>query len=1035
MRAMLLGILVALLSSAWAQKDKPALPPILEIQTAIKRDPMNPELHVQLGLAYWDRNDYRHAFEAFQQAVKIGPNSAQAHNWLGVALMGKADLPNAISEFRKAVSLDPKFGRGYTNLGSALAKSGELNEAIEIFQKALALEPNSQAAHMNLGIALREKGDGQGALLHLKRVADADPKNAAIQYELGQTLRQNGDLAGAIGAFERALELNPELSEGYYGLGLALKQQSASVRRPVATDSSPADDLYKRAQENASKGNLDEAKQELVKALQQDDHHAEAHNLLGYILGQQGNLPAAIAELQRAVSLRPEFADAHYNLGVALWYSGSKEKAISELKESVRLDPAAGASYEFLGNALRETGDLVGARLSLQRAIAFLPPTTATYIDLGIVFLRMGELDRALGQFEAGLNAPSSVPTPDWNTAIAGLRDSLAKNANRADAHNMLGLLLGRKGAQSEQVLAEFREAVRLRPDFATAHNNIGLVLAQSDKDDAAVAEFKEAIRIRPDFAEAHANLGATLIPTDAEQAIAELEKAVSLSPASVKAQFNLAQAYAASPSRGPAKEIDQLRKVTAMAATFAPAHLALGKALLHDGKIPDAVAELQEATRLEPQSGEAHYQLGLALTRAGKKEEGTTEVQKGRELSAADERTQNASLDISEGRAALERGELEQAANKFRHATKLSPDSGDAQRYLGIVLEKQNDPKGAAIKYRKALELNPGDQAAKESLDRLTIPDDPSQAAKSGRDDPAKMAAFEDYIRQSKFQEVEPLLANYVKERPTSSWGWYALGYAQFAQKKVGESIQSLAQSLQLNIKNAEAHKILGRDLMIIGRFDAAQTEFEQGIRYDPASAEIHYDLGKLYSMQDNWEDARKEFQEALRLNPTYLEATDALGFALEALGDDASAVTHYQKAIALNEERRGNFASPDVNLSAYYNRTGNAAKGLEFAQKALDLDPKSDRAWFQKARAAELQGHTQDAADALEQAIALNSRSSSYYYVLAGLYRRLGKKSESEEALQAFRRLDQENAALDKMRRNAAKAAAASSAGGPRE
>jgi tetratricopeptide (TPR) repeat protein len=296
-------------------------------------------------------------------------------------------------------------------------------------------------------------------------------------------------------------------------------------------------------------------------------------------------------------------------------------------------------------------------------------------------------------------------------------------------------------------------------------------------------------------------------------------------------------------------------------------------------------------------------------------------------------------------------------------------------------------------------------------------------------------MAELEDYIRQSKFQEVEPLLADYVKARPTSSWGWYALGYAQFAQKKIGESIQSLAQSLQLNIKNAEAHKILGRDLMIIGRFDAAQTEFEQGIRYDPTSAELHYDLGKLFSMQDNWEDARKEFQEALRLNPSYLEATDALGFALEALGDDGSAVANYQKAIALNEERHGNFASPDVNLSAYYNRTGDAAKGLEYAQKAIVLDPKSDRAWFQKARSAELQGHTQEAADALEQAIALNSRASSYYYVLAGLYRRLGKKSESEEALQAFRRLDQENAALDKMRRNAAKAAAASSAGGPRE
>src|SRR5207244_9040811 len=85
---------------------------------------------------------------------------------------------------------------------------------------------------------------------------------------------------------------------------------------------------------------------------------------------------------------------------------------------------------------------------------------------------------------------------------------------------------------------------------------------------------------------------------------------------------------------------------------------------------------------------------------------------------------------------------------------------------------------------------------------------------------------------------------------------------YSQFAQKKIGDSIKSLSRALQLNIGNAEAHKILGRDLMIIGRFDAAQIEFEQGIRYAPNSAEMHYNLGKLFSIQDNWESARTEFE-----------------------------------------------------------------------------------------------------------------------------------------------------------------------------
>jgi tetratricopeptide (TPR) repeat protein len=999
MKVLALALILVLASAGPAaaqQAEKPS-PSVGQLEAAVKRSPSDPKLHVALGLAYWLRNDYPRALIAFQRAVKVAPRSAEAHNWLGVALSEKSDLPGAIAELRKAVALDPKYGRAYTNLGSVLAKSGDFTEAVAVFQKALALEPNSQAAHLNLGMALRDKGDLDAALEHLRPVVAADPTNASIQYELGQTLRQRGDLMDAVAAFEKALEIEPELREAYYALGMALKQQSASFRKPSSSATSPAEDLYKRAGDSAARGELNAAREGLAEALRLDENHAGAHNLLGFILGQQGDLPAALAHLERAVALQRESSEAHYNLGVALWYSGSKERAVSELRESVRLDPAAGASDAFLGTALRERGEFAAARASLQRAIALLPPTAAVYVDLGITYLRASEPDKALGQLEAGLNLPSpSVPRPDWDSAIAGLRQALAAKPVRTDnapddripeqwageAHNVLGRLLGRSGADSSQVAAEFREAIRLRPDFAEAYNQLGLVLIQSGDDDGGIAALREAVRISPDYADAHDNLGAALTSTNVKEAIGELEKAVALAPTSAKAQFNLAVAYGSSSSLGPAKEVEQLRKVIALAPTFARAHLALGKALLQDGKVIDAVTALEEAARLEPQSGESHYQLGLALARAGRADEAAAQIKKGRDLVAAADRNQNANLDIVEGRAALEKGDLEQAAARFRHAIQLRPDSSDAQRYLALVEEKQGD---------------------------------------AGKDDPARVAELEGYIRNGKFKEVESLLGEYVKERPKSSWGWYALGYSLFAQQKIGDSINALAKSLELDIRNAEAHKTLGRNLMIIGRFDAAQTEFEQAIRYKPDSAESHYNLGKLYSIQDNWEPARKALEAALRVDPSYVEALDALGFAQEALGADREAVASYEKAVALNDARGGSFTSAHVNLSAYYNRTGDPDKALVYARKAIELDPKSDRAWFQKGRADERQGRLDAAVEALNQAIVYNPRASSYYYVLAGVYRRLGWADESRQALEAFKRLEQESAELEKKRRSA--------------
>ncbi len=64
--------------------------------------------------------------------------------------------------------------------------------------------------------------------------------------------------------------------------------------------------------------------------------------------------------------------------------------------------------------------------------------------------------------------------------------------------------------------------------------------------------------------------------------------------------------------------------------------------------------------------------------------------------MASADARTENVNLDLSEGRAALERGETDQAAAKFEHALKLQPDSADAQHYLALVLQKHGDSRGA---------------------------------------------------------------------------------------------------------------------------------------------------------------------------------------------------------------------------------------------------------------------------------------------------------------------------------------------------
>ncbi len=140
-------------------------------------------------------------------------------------------------------------------------------------------------------------------------------------------------------------------------------------------------------------------------------------------------------------------------------------------------------------------------------------------------------------------------------------------NPIRRDAVAMLYLQSGR----AAEAAAEFRESLKLNPDNAPAHYNLGIALSLMRQYDAAAAEFQEAVRIDPEHAEAHNNLGAMLhIVGKLDEAANEYRRAATLRADNAEARNNLGRVL--TQLGKPAQAVEQFKEALAINADFASA-------------------------------------------------------------------------------------------------------------------------------------------------------------------------------------------------------------------------------------------------------------------------------------------------------------------------------------------------------------------------------------------------------------------------------------------------------------------------------
>ncbi len=166
-------------------------------------------------------------------------------------------------------------------------------------------------------------------------------------------------------------------------------------------------------------------------------------------------------------------------------------------------------------------------------------------------------------------------------------------------AHNNLGIVLADSGRIPE-ACEHYTEALRLWPDYVEAHNNLGAALVRLGRLPEAIDHYQASLRVRPDAIETLHNLGNVLVKLGrVPEAIEQYDAALRLNPDASEARNNLGRALVLL-GRVP-EAIAQYEELLARRPDFTRGHVSLGDALVLVGRIPEAIGHYQEALRLQP--------------------------------------------------------------------------------------------------------------------------------------------------------------------------------------------------------------------------------------------------------------------------------------------------------------------------------------------------------------------------------------------------------------------------------------------------
>jgi tetratricopeptide (TPR) repeat protein len=216
----------------------------------------------------------------------------------------------------------------------------------------------------------------------------------------------------------------------------------------------------------------------------------------------------------------------------------------------------------------------------------------------------------------AALVISSRVQASHWHNSETLWRYVLSVSPNNFVAHNNLGLVLDQTG-RTEAAITEYEEALQIQPAYAETHNNLGNALSRMGRLHEAIGHYRKALDLVPDLPQVHNNLGTALAENgQLSEAMAHFQKALNINPQFAGAHNNFG--YALLKTGQIDQALPHLLKALELKPDSVDTHKLIADVFLQKGRIGDAIAHYRIVIEARANDADAHFKLALALAKNG---------------------------------------------------------------------------------------------------------------------------------------------------------------------------------------------------------------------------------------------------------------------------------------------------------------------------------------------------------------------------------------------------------------------------------